>query len=395
MMGRLNLRRSFIMDKVTLIASASMGIESIVAQELKDLGFENVQTFNGRVEFDGKLEDIPKANIWLRCADRVFLKMGEFEAFTFDQLFENVKKLNWDEVIAEDGEFPVSWVSSVNSKLYSKSDIQRITKKAIVEKMKGKYEKDYFSEDGAVYKIKVQGNKDKFIVMIDTSGEGLHKRGYRAEINEAPMKETLAASLVKISRWRGGELSLLDPMCGTGTILIEAAMIARNIAPGSNRKFAAENWSIIEKNKWVDVRDEAYSCEDHEKEVRIYGSDIDGEAIETAKRNAVLAGVEDDISFETKHLLEIESPSEYGAIITNPPYGERLSDDKAVNKLYGILGDVCRMRFSKWSYYVITSYEQFERAFEKRSTKNRKLYNGGIKCHLYQYFGARPPRKNI
>ncbi|WP_372713200.1 class I SAM-dependent RNA methyltransferase [Ilyobacter sp.] len=383
------------MDKVTLIASASMGIESIVAQELKDLGFENVQTFNGRVEFDGKLEDIPKANIWLRCADRVFLKMGEFEAFTFDQLFENVKKLNWDEVIAEDGEFPVSWVSSVNSKLYSKSDIQRITKKAIVEKMKGKYEKDYFSEDGAVYKIKVQGNKDKFIVMIDTSGEGLHKRGYRAEINEAPMKETLAASLVKISRWRGGELSLLDPMCGTGTILIEAAMIARNIAPGSNRKFAAENWSIIEKNKWVDVRDEAYSCEDHEKEVRIYGSDIDGEAIETAKRNAVLAGVEDDISFETKHLLEIESPSEYGAIITNPPYGERLSDDKAVNKLYGILGDVCRMRFSKWSYYVITSYEQFERAFEKRSTKNRKLYNGGIKCHLYQYFGARPPRKNI
>ena len=383
------------MDKVTLIASASMGIESIVAQELKDLGFENVQTFNGRVEFDGKLEDIPKANIWLRCADRVFLKMGEFEAFTFDQLFENVKKLNWDEVIAEDGEFPVSWVSSVNSKLYSKSDIQRITKKAIVEKMKGKYEKDYFSEDGAVYKIKVQGNKDKFIVMIDTSGEGLHKRGYRAEINEAPMKETLAASLVKISRWRGGELSLLDPMCGTGTILIEAAMIARNIAPGSNRKFAAENWSIIEKNKWVDVRDEAYSCEDHEKEVRIYGSDIDDEAIETAKRNAVLAGVEDDISFETKHLLEIESPSEYGAIITNPPYGERLSDDKAVNKLYGILGDVCRMRFSKWSYYVITSYEQFERAFEKRSTKNRKLYNGGIKCHLYQYFGARPPRKNI
>ena len=383
------------MDKVTLIASASMGIESIVAQELKDLGFENVQTFNGRVEFDGKLEDISKANIWLRCADRVFLKMGEFEAFTFDQLFENVKKLNWDEVIAEDGEFPVSWVSSVNSKLYSKSDIQRITKKAVVEKMKGKYEKDYFSEDGAVYKIKVQGNKDKFIVMIDTSGEGLHKRGYRAEINEAPMKETLAASLVKISRWRGGELSLLDPMCGTGTILIEAAMIARNIAPGSNRKFAAENWSIIEKNKWVDVRDEAYSCEDHEKEVRIYGSDIDGEAIETAKRNAVLAGVEDDISFETKHLLETESPSEYGAIITNPPYGERLSDDKAVNKLYGILGDVCRMRFSKWSYYVITSYEQFERAFEKRSTKNRKLYNGGIKCHLYQYFGARPPRKNI
>ncbi|WP_319372220.1 class I SAM-dependent RNA methyltransferase [uncultured Ilyobacter sp.] len=383
------------MDKVTLIASASMGIESIVAQEIKDLGFENVQTFNGRVEFDGKLEDIPKANIWLRCADRVFLKMGEFEAFTFEELFENVKNLNWADVLTEDGEFPVSWVSSVGCKLYSKSDIQRISKKAIVEKMKEKYKKDYFSEDGAAYKIKVQGSKDKFIVMIDTSGDGLHKRGYRAEINEAPMKETLAAALVKISRWMGGELSLLDPMCGTGTILIEAAMIARNIAPGSNRKFAAEKWDIIEKNKWIDVRDNAYSCEDHEKEVKIYGSDIDGETIEIAKKNAVLAGIEDDILFETKHLLEVEQPSEYGAIITNPPYGERLLDDKAVNKLYGILGDVCRMRFPKWSYYVITSYEQFERAFEKKCTKNRKLYNGGIKCYLYQYFGTRPPKKNI
>jgi len=383
------------MDKVTLIASAAMGIESIVAQEIKDLGFANVQTFNGRVEFDCKVEDIPKANIWLRCADRVFLKMGEFNAVTFEQLFENVKKLNWDEVLSENAEFPVSWVSSVNSKLYSKSDIQRITKKAIVEKIKEKYQKDYFSENGAVYKIKVQGNKDRFIVMVDTSGEGLHKRGYRAEINQAPMKETLAAALVKISRWRGGELSLLDPMCGTGTIPIEAAMIARNIAPGSNRKFASEEWGIIEKNKWIDVRDEAYSCEDHDKEVRIYGSDIDGEAVETAKRNAVLAGIEDDILFEKKHLLEIESPSEYGSIITNPPYGERLLDDKSVNKLYGILGDVCRMRFPKWSYYVITSYEQFERAFEKKATKNRKLYNGGIKCYLYQYFGARPPKKNI
>jgi putative N6-adenine-specific DNA methylase len=383
------------MSKVTLIASASMGIESIVAQEVKDLGFENVKTFNGRVEFDGELGDIPKANIWLRCADRVFLKMGEFDAVTFDQLFENVKKLDWGKIIPEDGNFPVSWVSSVNCKLFSKSDIQRISKKAIVEKLREKYNSSYFEEKGAAYKIKIQGNKDNFIVMIDTSGEGLHKRGYRAEINEAPIKETLAAALVKISKWNGGELSLVDPMCGTGTILIEAAMIARNIAPGSNRKFVSEEWDIIEKNSWLNTRDDAYSHEDHNKQVRIYGSDIDEETIETAKRNAELAGIEDDVHFETKQLLELESPSEYGAIITNPPYGERLLNDKKVEKLYGILGDVCAMRFSKWSYYIITSYISFEKSFDRKATKNRKLYNGGIKCHFYQYFGKRPPRKNI
>jgi len=381
------------MKKVTLIASASMGLESIVASEIKDLGFKNVQTHNGRVEFEALITDIPKLNIWLRCADRLFVKMGEFKATTFEELFQNVKKIKWTDFIPVDGEFPVSWVSAVKCKLFSKSDIQAITKKAMVESMKKKHKIDYFSEKGGLYRVKVQGNKDKFIVMIDTSGDGLHKRGYRADLNEAPMKETMAAALVKLSRWTGGERPLLDPMCGTGTIAIEGAMIARNIAPGSDRKFASESWDVIPESAWVDTRDDAYSHEDHEKEVRIYASDMNGDTIEIAKKNAALAGVEDDILFETKHLLHCEAPAEYGCLITNPPYGERLLDNDEVERLYTTLGDICRMRFPKWSYYVITSYEEFETYFDKKATKNRKLYNGGLKCYFYQYFGMKKKKK--
>jgi putative N6-adenine-specific DNA methylase len=360
----------------TLIATATMGVESILAQEIKDLGFKNVVTHNGRVEFDGGIEDIIKANIWLRTADRVYLKMGEFKAFTWDEYFEKVKKLDWISVLPINAEFPISWVSSVKCKLFSKSDMQRMAKKAIVEKLKLQYKHDYFSEDGALYRIKIIGNKDNFVIMIDTSGVPLHKRGYRAHLNEAPMKETLAAALVKLSKWNGGERPLVDPMCGTGTILIEAAMIARNIAPGVNRRFASEDWHII----------------DYEKEVKIYGSDLNGETIETAIENAKLAGVENDILFEQKHLLELESMAEYGSLITNPPYGERLSDLDQVEKLYRTLGDICRMRLKKWSYYIITSHDGFEKLFDKRADKNRKLYNGNLKCRYYQYYGQRPPR---
>lgn len=382
------------MKKVTLIASASMGLESIVAQEVKDLGFKDVQTHNGRVEFEALISDIPRLNIWLRCADRLFVKMGEFQARTYEDLFQAVKKIDWPGFIPVDGEFPVSWVSAVKCKLYSKSDIQSISKKAMVESMKKKYKLDHFSEKGGLYRVKIQGNKDNFIIMIDTSGDGLHKRGYRADLNEAPMKETLAAALVKLSKWTGGERPLMDPMCGTGTIAIEGAMIARNIAPGSNRNFASESWGVIPESAWLDTRDDAYSHENHEKEVRIYASDMNPDTIKIAENNAKLAGVEDDILFETRHLLEVESPAEYGCLITNPPYGDRLLDLDQVERLYSTLGDICRMRLPKWSYYVITSYEDFETAFEKKSTKNRKLYNGGLKCYFYQYFGQRPPRKN-
>lgn len=377
------------MDKITLIASASMGIEGIVKDECKLLGFENINTFNGRVEFDGELKDIAKANINLRCADRVYLKMKEFRARSFEELFQHTLSIPWEDLIPEDGEFPVSWVSSVDCKLFSKSDIQKIVKKAMVERLKKKYKCVFFTEKGPKYAVKIQGLKDQFIIMVDTSGEALHKRGYRYLHNEAPIKETMAAAMVYLSYWKGGALPLLDPMCGTGTIPIEAAMIARKIAPGVNRNFVSEGWSIIPKNTWLDARDEAMSREDHEKEVRIYASDIDEDSLEVAKENAIKAGVEDDIQFTLENMLQLEAMDKKGAIITNPPYGERLSDEEGIQRLYTLMGDVYRMRFPKWSLYLITSYEKFQEYFGKKATKNRKLYNGGIKCYFYQYHGER------
>lgn len=383
-----------------LIASATMGLESVVKNECVDLGFKNIETFNGRVEFEGEFEDIVKANIHLRCADRVFVKMGEFKALTYEELFQNIKKINWQDFIEEDGKFPVSWVSSVKSKLYSKSDIQRISKKAIVEKLKETYKKELFLESGALFAIKIQCHNNNFIVMLDTSGIGLHKRGYRKNQKEAPIKETMAAALVKLSRWRADEV-LLDPMCGTGTIAIEAAMIGRNIAAGANRTFASEKWKVIPENLWLDIRDEAFSKEFEDREIKIYASDIDGEVIEIAKENAKLCGVEDYIIFEQKDFKDIEHIAKYGLMITNPPYGERLMKSEGLNEikeninfeneevknLYKDLGEMCKKKLAKWSYYIITSYEDFEKVFKKKSSKNRKLYNGGLKCYFYQYYG--------
>lgn len=370
-----------------LIASATMGLESIIKEECVELGFKNIQVFNGRVEFDGDYKDLVRANIHLRCADRVFIKMGEFEALTYEELFQNIKKIDWYNYISEDGEFPISWVSSVKSKLYSKSDIQKISKKAIVEKMKEKYKKDIFLEKGAMYAIKIQCHNDIFIVMLDSSGEGLNKRGYREKQKIAPIKETMAAALVKISKWSSNEI-LLDPMCGTGTIAIEAAMIAKNIAPGVNRNFVSEKWDIIDSNIWLDVRDEAFSNENDDVQIKIYASDIDEESINIAKENAKKIGLEEDIVFEVKDFKDVDIKSKYGAIIVNPPYGERLMNDENIEELYKKFGEFCRKKFSKWSYYIITSYENFESSFKMKSTKNRKLYNGGIKCYFYQYFGA-------
>lgn len=377
-----------MINKMIIVASTTMGLESIVRDECKELGFEDIQTFNGKVEFKGDLKDVIKANLHLRCADRVFIKMGEFKSLSFEEMFQNIKKLNWSSIIEKSGEFPISWVSAVKCKLFSKSDIQRIAKKAIVENLKQVYKIEKFPETGSLFRIKIQGNKDIFSIMIDTSGDSLHKRGYRNLINNAPLKETLAAALVKLSRWKGGERPLVDPMCGTGTIAIEAAMIARNVAPGVNRKFASEKWKIFKKEDWVDLRDEAFSNEDYENKVMIYASDIDSETVKVAKENAEKAGVEDDILFECKNFLEIEATAEKGSIITNPPYGERLLNDEKVERLYTLLGDICATRFPRWSYYVITSYKDFEKYFNKKSTKNRKLFNGGLECHYYQYYGS-------
>lgn len=370
-----------------LIASATMGLESVVKEECLDLGFRNIEVFNGRVEFDGDFKDLVKANIHLRCADRIFIKMAEFKAVTYEELFQNIKKIDWQTFIPENGEFPISWVSSVKSKLYSKSDIQKIAKKAIVEKLKEKYKREIFLENGSLYAIKIQCHNDNFIVMLDSSGEALNKRGYREKQKIAPIKETMAAALVKLSKWKSDEI-LLDPMCGTGTIVIEAAMIAKNIAPGVNRNFVSEKWEIIDENIWIDARDEAFSSENEDVELKIYASDIDEESISIAKENAKKAGLDNDIIFEVKDFRDVEIKSKYGAIIVNPPYGERLMNDGDIEKLYGDFGDFCKKSFKKWSYYIITSYENFENSFKAKATKNRKLYNGGIKCYFYQYFGA-------
>lgn len=370
-----------------IIASATMGIESVVKEECQKLGFKDVQAFNGRVEFSGDYRDLVKANIHLRCADRIFIKMAEFKALTYEELFQNIKKIDWQDIIEEDGEFPISWVSSVKSKLYSKSDIQKIAKKAIVEKLKEKYSREIFLENGALFAIKIQCHNDIFIVMLDTSGDALNKRGYRSKQKKAPIKETMAAALVILSKWKPSEV-LLDPMCGTGTIAIEAAMIARNIAPGVNRKFAAEKWKIISEDFWIDERDRAYSGENLDLELKIYASDIDSESVEIAEENAKKAGVDDVIKFEVKDFQNLETRAKYGAVIVNPPYGERLMNDENIDILYKNFGDFCKKKLTKWSYYLITSYENFEAAFGQKATKNRKLYNGGIKCYFYQYYGA-------
>ena len=382
------------MEKLNLIATASFGIESVVADELRELGYSDLKVDNGKIEFTGTVYDICKTNIWLRSADRVLLKIGEFEAKSFEELFEKTKALPWHKIIERNGKFPVAKISSVKSTLFSKSDSQAIVRKAVVESLKQKYRVDWFSEDGADFEIKVQILKDLVTISIDTSGEGLHKRGYRPILNKAPIKETMAAALIKLSKWKGGNRPFLDPTCGTGTFLIEAAMIAKNIAPGANRNFASEKWSIIPEEMWINARDEAFSMENDSTPI-IIGSDIDKNTLSIAAKNIEAAGFSDIIKLEHKPLSDISSEYEYGAIMSNPPYGERISDEAEVETLYREMGKVFREKFPTWSYYIITSNEKFQKLFGKNADKNRKLYNGGILCYFYQYFGPRPPKNML
>ncbi|PLT28378.1 THUMP domain-containing class I SAM-dependent RNA methyltransferase [Peribacillus deserti] len=378
------------MSKFTLAATAAMGLESLVANELKDLGYE-CQAENGRVLFKGDEKAIARTNLWLRTADRVKIIVGEFPAKSFEELFENTKRLNWEDYLPEDAEFPVSG-KSVKSELFSVSDCQAIVKKAIVERLKSRYKTvSWFQETGPLFKIEVSLLKDKATLTIDTSGAGLHRRGYRAGQGEAPIKETLAASLIKLTNWHP-DRPFVDPFCGSGTIPIEAAMIGQNIAPGFNREFVSESWGWISPDIWEDVRMEAEDTAKYGQPLDISGFDIDHKMVEIAKQNSMEAGFGELLEFKQMQVKDFTTKKEYGVIVGNPPYGERLGDKPAVEHMYREMGKAFS-RLDTWSVYMITSHPDFEKHYGKQATKKRKLFNGFIRTDYYQFFGPRPPRK--
>ncbi len=378
------------MQKINLIATSTFGLEAVVKDEVINLGYSDIKVENGKVEFSADISALAKTNLWLRSADRVRVKIGEFKAKTFDELFEKTKALPWAEWIPVDGQFPIEG-KSVKSKLFSVSDCQAIVKKAVVESLKKEYKTEWFKETGALYKIEIALLKDIATLTIDTTGPGLHKRGYRDWIGAAPLKETMAAAMIMLARWTP-DRPLIDPFCGSGTIPIEAALIGQNIAPGMNRDFVAEKWPVISKQIWRDARAETHDLANYNQKLEIVGSDIDESILKVARRNAYEAMVDEHIRFERRPANQISSESMYGAIICNPPYGERLSDRVEVERLYRQIGE----SFSKlesWSYYILTSHEGFEEFFGKQATKKRKLYNGNLKVDYYQYYGSLPKEK--
>jgi putative N6-adenine-specific DNA methylase len=379
------------MKKLELIAPSAFGIEAVVARELKKLGYTEQAVENGKVTFTGDYEAICRSNIWLRSSERVLIKVGEFKALTFDELFEGTKALPWEEWIPEDGEFPVEG-KSIDSKLASVPDCQAIVKKAIVERLKKTYRREWFNETGPKYRIEVGLLKDTATLTIDTSGAGLHKRGYRELVGEAPLKETMACAMLLISWWKEDRV-LIDPFCGSGTIPIEAAMIAKNIAPGLKRSFAAESWGNIPINLWKNAREEAIDLIKRDQVVRIQGTDIDEKAISLARYQAKQAEVDEFIHLQCMPVSKISSRYKYGFIICNPPYGERSGEIMDVEKLYTEMGEIFK-KFDTWSFYILTSHPKFEKLFGRKANKKRKLYNGRIMCNYFQFFGP-PPPKNI
>jgi putative N6-adenine-specific DNA methylase len=365
-----------------LIATSTFGIESITAKELRALGYEDLKIENGRVTFEGDEMDIAICNIHLRTADRVLIKMAEFEARSFEELFQGTKKIDWSKIIPIDGVMHVVG-KSIKSTLHSVPDCQSIVKKAVIQSMSENYGIDKFSESGPVYKIEVAILKDLVTLTIDTTGPGLHKRGYRELAGVAPLKETLAASMLLISRWNDS-FELIDPFCGSGTILIEAAMIAQNIAPGVNRSFVCETWPSMTGNIFNIVRDGARKSEKH-KEIKLIGYDIDYRTLKVAMDNAKKAGVSQYIEFQKRDFMDFSTSTKYGFIVSNPPYGERIGEKDTLNVLYKHMGNI-KKKLENWDFNVLTSFEHFEKIFGLKSTKNRKLYNGTIKCYYYQYF---------
>lgn len=372
-------------ETVKLLATAAMGLESIVANEVKQLGYRDVTVENGKVMFEADVEAIPRCNLWLRTADRVKVIIGEFEASTFDDLFEQTKALDWERYIPEDGEFPVIG-KSVKSTLHHVPTCQKMVKKAVATKLMQKHGMAVsMPETGALYRIEVAILKDKVTLTLDSSGDGLHKRGYRVGQGEAPLKETLAAALVQLTNWRP-EYPLVDLFCGSGTILIEAALIGQNIAPGFNRAFASEDWDFIPDQVWEKAFEEAEQKANYDQPLNITGTDLDPKMIEIAKQNAIEAGLSDLITFKQMTASDFHPKEDNGYLITNPPYGERLNDLPEVEDMYRAIGASMKMN-KTWSSYVLTSHEGFEKLYGKRASKKRKLFNGFIKVDYYQHFG--------
>lgn len=370
------------MDKLNYTIPCLFGLESLVGNQLKRLGAEDIRVENGRVQFSGTLEDMARANLWIRSGERVLIKVGEFPAKSFTELFDQVIELPWENFIPKDGEFPVKG-HALHSQLHSVPDCQSIIKKAIVERLKRHYKVSWFEETGSKYQIQFSIMKDIATLYIDTSGAGLHKRGYRAVSGGAPLRETLAAAMVELTRYRGREM-FCDPFCGSGTILIEAAMIAQNRAPGLYRHFAAEKWPLLDAKTWKDLRLEAKS-KMFDRPFTLWGGDTDASVLSIARSNAMKAGVAQYIKFEKANACSFTPPAESGIALSNPPYGERLLDQQAAQELYKGYGKVMRA-LPNWQSYVITSEPEFERFYGKRATKRRKLYNGMIKCELFMYY---------
>ena len=375
-----------------LIAPCHFGMEAVLKKEITDLGYDITLVEDGRVTFLGDDEAICRANVFLRTAERVLLKVGSFHAESFEELFQATKKIPWEEYIPSDGKFWVAKASSIKSKLFSPSDIQSIMKKAMVERMKGAYKVEWFEENGASYPLRVFLYKDQVTVGIDTTGDSLHKRGYRTLTSKAPITETLAAALIMLTPWNKDRI-LVDPFCGSGTFVIEAAMMAANIAPGMNRSFLSEDWkNIIPRKCWYDTMDEANDLVDNDVKVDIQGYDIDPEIVKAARTNAESAGVDHLIHFQQRSVEALSHPKKYGFIITNPPYGERLEEKENLPKLYRQIGERYAA-LDAWSLYMITAYEDAERYIGRKADKNRKIYNGMMKTYFYQFMGPRPPKR--
>jgi len=380
------------MDHFELIAPCHFGMEAVLKKEILDLGYEITAVEDGKVYFAGGTDAIVRANIFLRTAERILIKCASFTATTYDELFEGVKAVHWEQYIPEDGKFWVAKAASIKSKLFSPSDIQSIIKKAMVEQLKSVYHVSWFDEDGESYPFRVFLMKDLVTIGLDTTGESLHKRGYRKLVSKAPVAENLAAAMLMLTPWNKDRI-LVDPFCGSGTIPIEAAMIAANIAPGMNREFLAENWgNIIERKFWYRASDEANSLIRTDLNVDIQGFDIDGDIIKSAKENAKMAGVENMIHFQKRPVAELSHPKKYGFIVTNPPYGERIGDKELLPELYTQLAERYKA-LDSWSLYVITGYTDVEKYIGRKADKNRKIYNGMMKTYYYQFMGPRPPKQ--